>query len=177
MRSSHWVIPTIVASIDVKIRNAFAVVPNLGSVPNSSGDMFRLWIASLWFGTAWFGLAWMNSASRQPQQPVPANAPDPAPILADALNLYRKGSFDQALGKYNDILKADSHSGEAYAGMIRCYLKQDKVREADDAPAVIEFGGADNSTNHGVETRAVAAAVANAHGANRRRHWSKRSRR
>lgn len=95
--------------------------------------MFRyLWIASLWFGTAWFGLAWM-SAARPPQQSVPANAQDPAPLLADALNLYRKGSFDQALGKYNEILKADSNSGEAYAGIIRCYLKQDKIHEADDA--------------------------------------------
>ena len=95
--------------------------------------MFRyLWIASLWFGTAWFGLAWM-SAARPPQQSVPANAQDPAPLLADALNLYRKGSFDQALGKYNEILKADSNSGDAYAGMIRCYLKQDKIHEADDA--------------------------------------------
>lgn len=96
--------------------------------------MFRyFWIASLWCGTAWVSLAWMTSAARPAQQSVPTATPDPAPLLADALNLYRKGSFDQALGKYNDILRADAHSGDAYAGMIRCYLKQDKVHEADDA--------------------------------------------
>ena len=60
-------------------------------------------------------------------------APNSAPIFSEALNLYRKGSFDLAIAKYNDILKADSHSGEAYAGIIRCYLKQDKAHEADDA--------------------------------------------
>ena len=54
-------------------------------------------------------------------------------MLSDALSLYRKGSFDQAVAKYNGALQADPHSGEAYAGIIRCYLKQDKVHEADDA--------------------------------------------
>jgi tetratricopeptide (TPR) repeat protein len=59
--------------------------------------------------------------------------PDPARTLAEAQSLYRKGSFDQALARYNDVLKADPGSGDAYAGIVRCYLKQDKVREADDA--------------------------------------------
>jgi len=95
--------------------------------------MFRyLWIASLSFVAMSFGTAWMISAAHPMQQPAPASTPDSARVLADALNLYRKGSFDQALAKYNDILKTDSYSGEAYAGIIRCYLKQDKVREADD---------------------------------------------
>ena len=92
--------------------------------------MFRyFWIVSLLFSAVW-----ITSGARVSQQPPAGNAsPDPAPALADALNLYRKGSFDQALGKYNDILKANPQSGEAYAGIIRCYLKQDKVHEADDA--------------------------------------------
>ena len=64
------------------------------------------------------------------QQTAPLNS---AAILSEALTLYRTGTFDQALAKYNDILKADAHAGEAYAGVIRCYLKQDKVQEADDA--------------------------------------------
>jgi len=63
-----------------------------------------------------------------------ANAhPDPAVMLSDAQSLYRKGSLDQALASYNEVLKADAASGDAYAGIVRCYLKQDKVHEADDA--------------------------------------------
>lgn len=68
------------------------------------------------------------------QQPTPPAAPsDPAAILSDALSLYRKGSFDQAVTRYNEALKIAPDSGAAYAGMIRCYLKQEKVHEADDA--------------------------------------------
>jgi tetratricopeptide (TPR) repeat protein len=69
------------------------------------------------------------------QQPSagPNSQSDPAAILADAQSLYRKASFDPAIARYNEALKLDAHSGAAYAGMIRCYLKQDKVREADDA--------------------------------------------
>lgn len=58
---------------------------------------------------------------------------DPAALLAEARSLYRKGSFDLALARYNEVLKAAPNSGDAYAGIVRCYLKQDKVREADDA--------------------------------------------
>jgi tetratricopeptide (TPR) repeat protein len=86
------------------------------------------WIVSLLFIAAGMPLA-----APLPQQSVAANAPDSTAALSDALSLYRKGSFDQALAKYNEILKADPHSGEAYAGIIRCYLKQEKIREADDA--------------------------------------------
>jgi len=68
------------------------------------------------------------------QEAKPASAqPDPAAILADARSLYRKGSFDQALARYNEVLKVDPNSGDVYAGIIRCYLKQDKVHDADDA--------------------------------------------
>ena len=67
------------------------------------------------------------------QQTAPPSAPVSAATLSEALTLYRKGAFDQALAKYNDVLKTDAHTGEAYAGIIRCFLKQDKVHEADDA--------------------------------------------
>lgn len=87
----------------------------------------------LWIIFLCFSAVWMTSAGRLPQAPAPDSPPDLAPILLDALSLYRKGSFDPALAKYDDILKRDPHSGEAYAGIIRCYLKQEKVREADDA--------------------------------------------
>jgi tetratricopeptide (TPR) repeat protein len=58
--------------------------------------------------------------------------PDPPAILSEAEGLYRKGSFDSAITRYNDLLKAEPASGDAYAGIIRCYLKQDKVQEADE---------------------------------------------
>src|ERR1700739_3149897 len=59
--------------------------------------------------------------------------PDAAAILSEAQSLYRKGSFDSAIARYDDLLKAEPASGDAYAGIIRCYLKQDKVQEADDS--------------------------------------------
>jgi len=78
--------------------------------------------------------AWIASAVPVKQEAVPGSArPNSAPALSEALNLFRKGSLDLALAKYGDILKTDPHSGEAYAGIIRCHLKQDKVLEADDA--------------------------------------------
>lgn len=80
-----------------------------------------------------FSGSWLISAGRLWVQAPAPNPADATAVLRDALDLYRKGSFDQALARYNDILKADPHSGEAYAGIIRCYLKQEKIREADDA--------------------------------------------
>ena len=69
----------------------------------------------------------------QEAKPPATAQPDPTAILLDAKALYRKGSFDQSLARYNEVLKADPHSGDAYAGIVRCYLKQDKVHDADDA--------------------------------------------
>ena len=82
--------------------------------------------------------AWILSAgmlAQQAQLPAAPSQNDSAAavILSDALRLYRKGSFDQALARYNEVLKTDPQSGDAYAGIVRCYLKQDRVHEADDA--------------------------------------------
>ena len=74
-----------------------------------------------------------HTIQAQEAKPAATAQVDPTAILLDAKALYRKGSFDQSLARYNDVLKADPHSGDAYAGMVRCYLKQDKVHEADDA--------------------------------------------
>jgi tetratricopeptide (TPR) repeat protein len=46
---------------------------------------------------------------------------------------FRKGSFDQAITKYSEALKAGKQPNEVYAGIARCYLRQDKVRDAADA--------------------------------------------
>jgi Tfp pilus assembly protein PilF/predicted aspartyl protease len=78
-------------------------------------------------------LTWANSAVLVPLQSTPPSAPpNSSAMLSDALTLYRQGSFDQAIAKYNDVLKGDPHSGAAYAGIMRCYLKKDKIHEADD---------------------------------------------
>jgi tetratricopeptide (TPR) repeat protein len=50
--------------------------------------------------------------------------------LARADDFLRKGSFDQAIAGYNEVLKSDPQSGAAYAGIVRCYLKQDNVHNA-----------------------------------------------
>ena len=77
--------------------------------------------------------AWALPAVPVSQQPASGSVPvNPASTLSEALGLFRKGAFDQALAKYSDVLRSDAHSGEAYAGIIRCYLRQDRVHEADD---------------------------------------------
>lgn len=53
-----------------------------------------------------------------------------AAAFKEAGDDFRKGSFDQAIAKYNEVLKSDTQSAEAYTGIVRCYLRQDKVRDA-----------------------------------------------
>jgi tetratricopeptide (TPR) repeat protein len=77
-------------------------------------------------------LALVAMLPSQEAKPSVAIQADPAALLMEARGLYRKGSFDQAVGKFNEVLKADPGSGESYAGIIRCYLKQDRVHDADD---------------------------------------------
>jgi tetratricopeptide (TPR) repeat protein len=57
----------------------------------------------------------------------------PATLLAEALNAYRSGNFEEALAKYNQVLTIEPSSGDAHSGLVRVYLKQDKVEEADAA--------------------------------------------
>jgi tetratricopeptide (TPR) repeat protein len=89
-----------------------------------------LLLTSLWI--ACIAIVPLTILAQEAKPPATAQ-PDPAAILANAQSLYRKGSFDQALARYNEVLKIDPHSGDAYAGIVRSYLKQDKVHEADDA--------------------------------------------
>lgn len=65
-------------------------------------------------------------------QPAASTSNSIASTLQDALGSYRKGSFEQAIAKYNEALKADPQSGEAWAGLVRSYLKQDKIPDAAD---------------------------------------------
>lgn len=51
----------------------------------------------------------------------------------DAHTCYRKGQFGNALTKYQSYLTAHPRSPDAYAGLIRVYLKQKRVDEAAQA--------------------------------------------
>lgn len=87
-------------------------------------------IRLLLLSAVWMAL--MAVLPAQEAKPSVTIQSDPAALLMEARSLYRKGSFDQAVAKFNEVLKADPGSGESYAGIIRCFLKQDRVRDADD---------------------------------------------
>ena len=94
----------------------------------------RLYYAGMRVGLGLLISVWIAAMVWAAQETKPAAdaKPDAPAILSEADSLYRKGSFDSAIARYNDLLKADPASGDAYAGIMRCYLKQDKVQEADD---------------------------------------------
>ena len=48
-------------------------------------------------------------------------------LLGQAIALYRKGAFDAALAKYQEVLQQKPKSPDAWAGIIRVYLKQKKI--------------------------------------------------
>ncbi len=69
-----------------------------------------------------------------PASPTSARASTiPSDPLEAALLLYRKGEFDSALTKYQEVLKDHPQSPDAYAGVVRVYLKQKNVDEAAKA--------------------------------------------
>jgi tetratricopeptide (TPR) repeat protein len=86
-----------------------------------------------------------SSASPSPAEtPVPGatkapSSPSTMPVsllpnpLGEALALYRKGDFDGALAKYQEILKQKPNSPDAHAAIVRIYLKEKKVDEAAHA--------------------------------------------
>jgi tetratricopeptide (TPR) repeat protein len=59
-----------------------------------------------------------------------AASPTAANPLGEARIFYRKGDFEQAIAKYQEVLKDNPKSPDAYAGLVRVYLKQKKVEEA-----------------------------------------------
>jgi tetratricopeptide (TPR) repeat protein len=50
--------------------------------------------------------------------------------LRTAQALYRKGDFPGAIAKYEELLRQRPHSPDAYAGMVRVYLKQKNIELA-----------------------------------------------
>jgi len=70
------------------------------------------------------------------QGPEPAQAPaakSVSELLNQGLQAYRTGKFDAAVENYQAALQQDPKSGEAYAGLARIYLKQEKVQLAFEA--------------------------------------------
>jgi predicted Zn-dependent protease len=80
-----------------------------------------------------------SSASGSTMTPGPALA-NP---LGEALLLYRKGKFEDAIAKYQEILKDHPNSPDAFAAEVRVYLKQKKV---DQASQEVEQGLAQSNS-------------------------------
>jgi len=70
-------------------------------------------------------------SSRLPSQPPEPPAQSlPANPLGDAKALVRKGDFDAAIGKYQQLLHERPNSPDAFAGLARVYLKKNDVAQA-----------------------------------------------
>jgi tetratricopeptide (TPR) repeat protein len=80
------------------------------------------------------------SSSAQPASPateVPPASLTSANPIGEAHVFYRKGDFDHALAKYQEFLQVHPRSPDAYAGMVRVYLKEKRL---DDAVQTVENG-------------------------------------
>jgi tetratricopeptide (TPR) repeat protein len=81
-------------------------------------------------------------SAQQPDPPaqahVDATAASSQPVLpmgsplTEALALYRKGNFDEAINRYQGVLRDKLNNPDAYAGLIRTYLKKKDVQQAAD---------------------------------------------
>lgn len=64
-----------------------------------------------------------------PPEPSPSGTAD---LNTEAQTLYRKGRFDDAAQKYEQLLQIQPKSAQGYAGLARVYLKQRKLQDAHD---------------------------------------------
>jgi len=64
--------------------------------------------------------------------PSPAQSRSDSPLL-EAIALYRRGDFAGAIAKYEEVLQQHAKSPDAWAGIVRCYLKQKDVEHAAQA--------------------------------------------
>ena len=64
---------------------------------------------------------------------VPPAAPAASTPIGEALALYRRGEFEGAIAKYEEVLRDRPKSPDAYAGLVRVYLKQKNVDKAAQA--------------------------------------------
>jgi len=68
----------------------------------------------------------------QQTKPIASIESEAAALLKEADEQFSKGSFDEALVQYNQILKSGTETAQAYTGIVRCYLRQEKLRDAEE---------------------------------------------
>jgi len=77
-----------------------------------------------------------------PMEGSSASSATPRDLVGDASALCRKGDFDGAIAKYKELLQERPKSPDAYAGLIRAYLRQKKIiqaaQTADEALALVD---------------------------------------
>lgn len=71
-----------------------------------------------------------QSAVKSSAEPGGARVSDVGNPLGQAGILYAKGAFDAAIGKYQELLKQRPNSPDAFAGLVRSYLKLKNVGQA-----------------------------------------------
>jgi predicted aspartyl protease/Tfp pilus assembly protein PilF len=89
--------------------------------------MHQAGIRRLLLSVALFAAA-LPAASQEAKPASTQN--EPAAPFKEAEDYFRKGFFDQAIAKYGEVLKSGTQGADAYTGIVRCYLKQDRVRDA-----------------------------------------------
>src|SRR5215468_6803915 len=85
----------------------------------------------------------VNTASTTTSTTASVPAPPVTP-LHDALMLYLKGYFDGAIGKYRELVDLKQDLPDAYAGLIRTYLRRKDVDQAANT-ATVALQAADSS--------------------------------
>jgi tetratricopeptide (TPR) repeat protein len=99
----------------------------LGCLATSPGGRQQSATSSATSGTS----AQPSPATAKVVSSVPNSSLPPSP-LAEARVLYEKGDFEAALDKYQHIVDAKPQSPDAYAGLIRTYLKMKNVSRASE---------------------------------------------
>ncbi|HUA14048.1 MAG TPA: aspartyl protease family protein [Verrucomicrobiae bacterium] len=88
-----------------------------------------------------------STSVQQPSNSAPSAAPQPSStanfssagseVVANPIGaaraFYSKGDFEHALAKYQECLKDNPKSPDAYAGLVHVYLKEKRVDEAAQA--------------------------------------------
>src|SRR5437899_7856243 len=62
--------------------------------------------------------------------PAPVSLPSAPQLIQQGREAFRNGKWDAAAEKFQAAITQDSKSGEAFAGLSRTYLRQEKVQQA-----------------------------------------------